>query len=197
METADLAEEWQGLEELRESLRTLLASHCRDESEIDDVIQETYVRAARYRGRLTGVQSLRSWTMRIALNVLADTRRRVQRVRADDEALDRLFSRERDPEETLHEPEIRLDRWVFGLESALSHLARAVEGLRPEDRRVLDSFYRGGQSCRRTSSDCAIPLHLVKVRLFRARRRLLRALRRRFALEEPLPAAPLEGMPLP
>lgn len=195
METADRVQDWQGLEELRGSLRTLLAAHCRDESEIDDVIQETYVRAARYRGRLAGVQSLRSWTMRIALNVLADTRRRVQRLRADDEALEALESREHDPGEVLlQEPEIRLGRWVFGLESALFHLGRAVEGLRPEDRRVLDSFYRGGQSCRRTSSDCAIPLHLVKIRLFRARRRLLRVLRRRFALGGPLP---LEGVPLP
>lgn len=184
METADRVQDWNGLEELREPLRGLLAAHCRDENEIDDVIQETYVRAVRYRPRASGVQSLRSWTMRIALNVLADSRRRSQRLRTEEEVLDQLASSACDPGERLREPLLCAGRWGCGLESALAHLAAALESLRPEDRRLLDSYYRGGESCRRTARDCAIPLHLVKIRLFRARQRLGRVLRRRFALAE-------------
>ena len=58
-----------------------------------------------------------------------------------------------------------------------------IVALRPDDRRVLGSFYGGAGSCRETARECAIPVHLVKVRLYRARKRLTRALRRGLSLE--------------
>lgn len=187
METADRVHIWGGLEELRDPLRFFLSRHCRDESEIDDVIQDTLVRAARYRSNLTETGRLRSWTMRIALNVLSDARRRGRRFCSPATAetqLEALEAREPSPEVYASEPEFRFAGRSVGKEVALEHLARATATLQDDDRRVLASFYGGPQSCRFTARECSIPPHLVKVRLFRARQRLLRAVRRSFARSE-------------
>jgi DNA-directed RNA polymerase specialized sigma24 family protein len=70
---------WSGLEELRPSLQRLLARRCRDAAELDDVVQETLLRAARYRAKLSERERLRGWAMRIAINVLRDRVRRRER----------------------------------------------------------------------------------------------------------------------
>jgi len=181
VEAVVVREEWQGLEELRGVLRGVLSRHCLDESETDDVIQETYLRAARYRSNLTEAKRLRSWTIRIAMNVLADWKRRAQRClpTAPDDACLQVEG-EAGPHEDLEVP-FRLDRWQLEKETALGVLTQALGDLDGADQRVLGSFYRGAQSCRETADECDIPPHLVKVRLFRARQRLLRAIRGRLA----------------
>ncbi len=179
---------WQGLEDLRGALRTVLARHTQDENEVEDVIQETYLRAARYRRRLQDARRLRSWTVRIALNVLSDRKRREHRfvpTDPDDVLLDRevecgAFVQVESP--------VRLGRWEIDRERALDLLSRAMRGLREGDRSVLHSFYGGAQSCRATACECDIPPHLVKVRLFRARQRLSKAIRRELAFEVLIPS---------
>lgn len=177
---------WCGLEELRDVLRCFLSRHCRDPNEIEDVVQETFLRAAHYRANLCDDQRLRSWTMRIALNVLTDRQRRSTRLvpaHSGEILFDGVELHGEDGEdEDEAEPEFRVGRWLVGKEAALSHLGGALASLRQEDRRVLDSYYGGRGSCRETAEECEIPTHLVKVRLFRARQRLVRAIRRRLAL---------------
>jgi len=164
-------------------LRSLLSRHCADPNEVEDVIHETYLRAVRYRSNLSEGGSLKSWATRIALNVLYDRKRRRKRFRsvAEDGALDVAAPPSSDEQD---EPVYRIGRWELEKDAALRAIEQALGGLRADDRRVLDSFYRGAQSCRETASECDIPAHLVKVRLFRARRRLLRTIRRRLALEQ-------------
>lgn len=181
-------EDWSGLEELRSGLRGFLSSHCYDENEIDDVIQETLFRAARYRVRLANGERLRSWAIRISLNVLYDTRRRTARAQGasdSEEILGKAISSDLGPEDCVEEPVFPFERWTLGKEEALAHLGAAVGELREADRQVLGAFYGGGESCRETGVVCCIPAHLVKVRLFRARQRLAAALRRRIALGKP------------
>ena len=172
---------WDGLEEMRDGLRAFLVRHCTDENDIEDVIQETFLRAARYRRRRV-VQCLRPWAMRIALNVLADARRRVVRTQAQtgDEAFD--------PPEIV-EPEPGTDcayrvgeQWLDG-ESARELVLRTLGGMERRDRGLLDSFYGGTSSTALAALECDIPQRLVKVRLYRARQRLLRALRQRVLRE--------------
>jgi DNA-directed RNA polymerase specialized sigma24 family protein len=62
---------------------------------------------------------------------------------------------------------------------ALRELAATVGELPAHDRRVLESYYGGGLCGERTARECGLPRSLVKVRLFRARRRLERLLRPR------------------
>lgn len=183
MKTPLEAHSWQGLADLRGGLRSVLMRRLPDENEVEDVIQETYLRAVRYRGRLQDSRRLRSWTTRIALNVLSDKKRREGRFLATDPA-DQVLERDADGgAPAAQEPALNLGRWELGRERALALLARARTRLRESDRRVLDSFYGGAGSCRATAEECGIPAHLVKVRLFRARRRLSRAMRRELVRE--------------
>ena len=184
METALLPSPWFGLDELRPSLHEYLRRHCRDLSELDDVLQETLLRAARYRGSLSDARNLRGWAQRIALNVLRDRARRVRRhrhVEGSDEGLDSVEGHESIPGEIGEDLQLRVGRLVVDRRVALSELVLAFDELKPADRAVLRSFYQGEQSSAQTAGECDIPLGLVKVRLFRARKRLLRALRRRIA----------------
>lgn len=175
------ASAWEGLEDMRDALQAFLARHCADENDIEDVIQETFLRAARYR-RAHCVQSLRPWAMRIALNVLADVKRRAGRMQGpdpDEEGFDPPA-----PPPTLQEDGgYRVGAlWLDG-ESARELLLRALGGLREQDRGLLDSYYGGELETLVTAHECGIPRPLVKVRLYRARQRLLGALRLR--LKEP------------
>ena len=77
---------------------------------------------------------------------------------------------------------------VFEKAELLDHMGVALDDLRWSDRQVLCSYYGGSPSCSRTARELGIPAALVKVRLFRARRRLLQALRERLQLDpEPAP----------
>lgn len=181
MRTEPNSEAWSGLEDLAQFLRRVVGPRCRDESELDDVVQEACMRAARYRASLADEARLKPWAARIALNVLTD---RVTRSRdhqglgtADDgEALPAP-----EPEESAP-AEYRVGSWLVESEEAMGHLGGALAELRVEDRRLLDAFYREGESCKHVAEVCDLTPQLAKVRLFRARRRLLKLLRQRVAL---------------
>jgi RNA polymerase sigma factor (sigma-70 family) len=188
---------WEGLEGLRPVLRSFLARQCTDENEVDDVVQETYLRAARYRAGLVEPRRLKAWTLRIAANVLMDRRQRASRyvgsfrgpgTPEEDGSPSGATPEPAAPEEE-PEPPLTIGRFEVERADAVGLLRRVLGGLRDDDRRVLDSYYGGSQSCRRTGDECGIPAHLVKVRLFRARQRLCRAMRHRIALEHARPAA--------
>lgn len=176
---------WGGLEELRADLRRYLGQRCRDESEIDDVVQETLLRAARYRERLTEPAKLLPWARRIAANVLCDRvrkERRLDRVRGQEGMLEAVPATASAPGAAADDGgEVRCGSFVLDKHTALEVLAGELGALRSEDRELLVAFYGGAESCREAAETCDVPLSLVKVRLFRARRRLLRAMRRRLA----------------
>lgn len=198
MQTA-LAKDWTGLEDLRPDLRSFLARRCADENELEDVIQETYLRAVRYRTGGRPVRKFRSWILSIARNVLLDRLRRQERFQSLSDQDVELEWRDEGSDEGPDKEFYRLDRWTLDRESAIRHLGEALGYLREADRCVLSSFYGGGENSQATASKCGIPEHLVKIRLFRARRRLSKALRRRLALhfeletDAPAPAFQLTG----
>ena len=174
---------WDGLEDLRAELERRLERQCRDESELQDVLQETLIRAARYRAQLREVGLLVPWAMRIAMNVLRDLRR--QHVRAgvrlgedEEDALDSRVARTL-PEDPLP---YRMGRYEIETDEAAELLASVFPRLRPHDRKVLQAFYAAGERGEKAAELCGIPRRLVKVRVFRARQRLARVLRHRLAL---------------
>ncbi len=187
---------WDGLEELRPALHRYLARRCRDEGEVDDVVQETFLRAARYRGSLAQPQKLQGWALRIALNVLRDQRRREEPALVAEGPEDALGEVAERPDgfpaagtslgalAGADEPDgdLRLGRYLVPREVALRGLRTVLSGLRCDERRMLDAYYAPGGGPDLAARELALPRDLVKVRVFRLRRRLNGMLRRRFAL---------------
>jgi RNA polymerase sigma-70 factor, ECF subfamily len=146
-------------------------------------VQETLLRAARYRRGLTRPERLQPWLLRIASNVLADQARRDRRRRrlgTGEDGLSEAVSGEPPPEELADEPEV----WVGGQAvprcRAILAVRSALERAPEADRIVLAAYYGAGESCRDTAERVRIDPELVKVRLFRARTRLRSALRGAF-----------------
>ena len=182
MELVNTVESWAGLEDLRPVLHLYLARRCRDDSEVDDIVQETLLRAARYRGSLSQPARLRAWVLRIAANCLRDHLRREGRLpRGDsgDDVFDRIEGREDVPGETPDDRQLLLEGEVVEKELALRQVLRAMRRMREDDQLVLDSYYVGERTCSETAEVCELEPDLVKCRLFRARKRLRRTLRRR------------------
>lgn len=189
MESRSASESWSGLAEMRPVVGRFLSRHCRDQSEVEDLAQESLLRASRYRQSLVDAARLRPWLLRIALNVLRDhvrRERRLPRTEVDQDLFELIEGREGVPGESREDLQVQLDGAVVEKPRALVHLCDAKGELRLRDRVVLDSHYEAGRSCRETAFVCEIPHALVKVRLFRARRRLQRVLRTRLRTEEEL-----------
>ncbi len=165
---------WRGLSELEPGLRRLLLLRCPDVNDVDDVIQETYLRAARYRDNVKDPRRLRAWTARIALNVLSDLRRcaqRTQRLPGSDEEGEASLPSSLIQEETVDD--VCVGSEVMASEDALELVESALFDLREADRSLLEYFYRDECNVPECARRLAVPAQLVKVRLYRARRRLL------------------------
>src|SRR2546430_2735466 len=81
------------------ALARFLAGAGALEADVDDLVQETFIRAFRAVGRFRGQCQFRTWLMTIGGNVLKDAARRFQQVRVvplDDDPR----SRDGDPHET-------------------------------------------------------------------------------------------------
>ena len=183
-------EAWVGLEEQRGNLVRFLRHRCRDINEVEDIVQETLLRAARYRKRLERPERLRAWISSIAANVLADRARkesRLQRHFGEEHLLDALPARGSRDCALNEEDDVRCGNWRVDRERALRCLSSELHGLDQNDREILLSFYGGEGGCREVATEYGVTPSIVKVRLFRARNRLLRALARRFSLVEQLP----------
>ena len=196
---------WCGLEDLEPLLRCYVGRRCGNASEVDDIVQETLLRAARYRTSLADPVCLRGWALSIAGNVMRDVARheaRLPRAELQSEAFDRLESREPEPGHVSEDLRVSLGSIGLGKHVALEHIAVAMRGMRGTDRRLLRSYYWGDRDCARAARECGLPLEGAKVRLFRARQRLTRALMRRFlganaarsVYAQPAPAA-MESTP--
>lgn len=180
---------WHGLIDLEPLLRTWLLRRCRDANELDDTVQETMLRAARYRARGHTPRRLEAWVLRIAANVVHDIARRDGRIRCgyDEEvALDDIAS-----PDSVHEcvGDAGAERWQLGTyvvtkDTALSLLDRALAALRGDDRALLRTYYSEARGCEEAAHLCGVPVYRAKMRLFRARRRLSRDLSRRLALAD-------------
>lgn len=175
---------WTGLEDLRPMLETFASRRCHDIIEAEDVVQETLLRAARRRPTLHSPDRLRGWVMRIAANVHRDWLRREGRYIRTESQEEWLHTLEdRDP--ALGDRSFAADCVAEGdheLGEAMRYLPEALTHLRPEDREVLERFYVGRESCKEIAARCSITRSLAKVRVFRARQKLGKLLRRRMTL---------------
>jgi len=175
---------WNGLVEQRQMLVRVLQRRCNDWSIVEDLAQETLLRAARYRPVGIDPSRLPGWLQRIARNVLNDHRRRHHRgprpEPGSEEALESVEGRERPPGDDPY----AADRYQSGQaslcrEEAMQHVLTGLRRLDDPDRQLIAGAYR--EASRREYSLVSPRTQQsakYKGRLFRARRRLQRAVER-------------------
>jgi RNA polymerase sigma-70 factor (ECF subfamily) len=176
---------WKDLDGEIPVLRRFLSTRCRDDFESDDVIQETLLRAARYRRHLHNPEKMRAWILSIARNVLSDRYRRERRLGRSLVTDDALADEVACPSSVPEVQTITVDGVSSTTEEVLSLLDGALEKLKRRDRDVVSNYYGGAMSCRETAESCDLPIDLVKVRLFRARNRLRKYVQTGLSLRSP------------
>jgi RNA polymerase sigma-70 factor (ECF subfamily) len=149
----------------------ILHRYERDIQKVEDLAQETFLKAWRFLDRFDGRAPFHHWLSRIALRVALDHLRRQKRVRAEialsdlgEDALDWLQSPgdEREP--------------AAAQAAELVHTAMA--GLSPEDRQVLTLLELEGRSVKEICGLTGSTSASVRVRAHRARGKLRKILER-------------------
>lgn len=139
-------------------------SILRDEAEVEDVLQEAYVRAFTHLDQFQGRARFSTWLTRIAVHEALHRCKRKSRFTGADEVVDDLESPEAGPEKRAFHGELRqileasIDRVPEGYRTVF--MLRDVEGLSTAD----------------TATCLSIPEETVKTRLHRARQQLRRQL---------------------
>ena len=143
----------------------------RDHQKVEDLAQETFVKAWRFLDRFDGRAPFHHWLSRIALRVALDHLRRQKRVRQEvamtdlgEAALDWLH----DPAEE-NEPSTG---------EAAELLNTAMVELSPEDRQVITLLEIEGRSVKEICSLTGSTNASVRVRAYRARGKLRKILER-------------------
>lgn len=162
-----------------------LQRQCVDAHLAEDLAQETFLRAARSKTRIADLDRPVAWLIRIATNLARDNAEKASRDRllpATGSSLLGLPGSEPIPGEDLVGAFFQVgDRRVSS--SELGALLRRVWRKLPiRDQDVLTSYYFEGKSAREAASPYGTPPALVKVWLFRARRRLEGLLRDRMSI---------------
>jgi RNA polymerase sigma-70 factor, ECF subfamily len=165
-DSASFAEVVQRTEPL---LRRLLGRICGRHADIDDLMQETYLRVWRGFGRFRGESSLTTWVTRIAVNV------------------SRNWARSRRPTLPLGEDA----EWALAPPSEVRDAAlmaayeKALARLSPDQRAVFALHEADSMSYQEIALALGCPVGTVMSRLHRARARMLHELREQ--LEELVP----------
>lgn len=169
---------WDGLSEHIPMLRKELKRRVGNPVEVEDLIQETLLRAARFRHKLRAEACLRGWLRQIARRVLSEHYRRESRrpcEQASLEFFEIMPGREHEPgTRALSEGIVICGQPVFR-HQLIEEVDSALGQMRPQDRVLIARRYgvecvAEGGSPHKTST---------KDHMFRARQRLRRRLRPR------------------
>jgi RNA polymerase sigma-70 factor (ECF subfamily) len=172
--------------ELRGDLVRRIERQCRDVHEAEDVVQEALMRALRSLRERSDEVELRPWLMRVAKSVLYDRARREGRRSAMvcDLAVDETPAPEPEPSEVLEGPDLLvIDGRVVPQRVATRAVQSGLDRLRTSDRELLIDHYHRGLGCSELAARDGVRAEAVKVRLFRARRRLAGVLERTLVAE--------------
>jgi RNA polymerase sigma-70 factor (ECF subfamily) len=145
--------------------------YARRESEVEDLVQEIWLKAFEKLGSFRAQAPFEHWLMRLAVNACYDALRRHQRNR------ELSFSELTEPEEEW------LDRFVSQPEAASEDaeaarllVARVLERLSPPARLVITLQEIEGRSLKEIAQLTGWSVPLVKVRAFRARAQMRKIL---------------------
>lgn len=143
-----------------------------DESDADDLVQETFLRAYRHWNTFERGSDCRSWLSTICRNAFYENRRRESRsTPVDDHELDSLAS-----------ARAHNTAMAGGIDDMFSRIdlgpaiAAAIAGLEPHYRHVVLLVDVDGFSYEEVATVLDVPVGTVRSRLFRGRRRLQESL---------------------
>ncbi|HEX5106937.1 MAG TPA: sigma-70 family RNA polymerase sigma factor [Vicinamibacterales bacterium] len=151
-------------EQTARPLWTYLARMTGDDRLADDLLQETYYRFLRAKAEFSGDDHRRNYLFRIATNLVRDHRRRPASASVGVAA------------EAIEESPDHMDPHTAERAARRIDLTRALETLKPRERSLLWLAYAQGCSHAEIASSLGLRTGSLKALLFRARRRLLRAL---------------------
>ncbi len=147
----------------------ILHRYERDPQRLEDLAQETFIKAWRFLDKFNGRAPFEHWLSKVALRTALDHLRKRKRLQQEmslselgESALDWL----RDPGEGA-----RIEARQAG-----ELLARAMDELSPEDRQVLTLLELEGRSVKEIRELTGFSSVTVRVRAYRARARLKKAL---------------------
>ncbi len=140
-------------------LRGFALNLTRNADDADDLIQDTMVKALRYKNSFREGTNFKGWLYTIMRSIFLNNRKKLKPVYADLGGEDSWMmgsEGSRDVESQLTEKDIRA----------------AIERLRPDLARVMD-LYLQGYRYEEVAEQLGIPLGTVKSRIFHARKQLI------------------------
>jgi RNA polymerase sigma-70 factor (ECF subfamily) len=146
---------------------------------VDDLVQETFVRAMRSLSQFRGDCSFRHWLLRIATSIARDEQRRTRR------SIWKLFTEPDQIEQTLAADVADADRYAD-----LVAVHRALRQLSPRLREVVVLFELEGESLAEIAAQLEVSVNTVASRLRRGRARL-RSLLYRSGYSDQVNAVPM------
>ena len=163
-----------------DEVRRLLVKLLGRSEDVDDVLGEVFVRLWRSAGRYRGDCAPHAWVYRITVSAATDVLRQ-RRSRAEEPLLPEQEAELRAP--AAHGPEATL--FARMREERCAELARAaMDGLPPDERVAVTLHYLEELSYREAAEVLGCPVTTVRMRLVRARRRMLAYLKDRVEYDE-------------
>ena len=150
--------------------------YTRVREDAEDIVQQTFQKAFVHLQKFEGKSSFSTWLTRIAINqalMLLRSRRGLREVLIDDSSGDDEATFARELADAKPDPEAR-----FLQREKTQMLSAAMRQLRPGMRRAIELRELGELSNRDTAAHLGVSIGAVKARVFHARRKLAKALRR-------------------
>jgi RNA polymerase sigma-70 factor (ECF subfamily) len=149
--------------EFHRRLRAFVSRRVRNSGDVEDIVQETFLRIHRHLGEVRGADRLAAWVFQVARSAIVDH-----------------FRRQRPPGEVLREEhEVAATPDAVGSSGSASEfeelaacLAPIIESLPPADREAIDLSEIKGLTQRAASTRVGVTLSGMKSRVQRARRKL-------------------------
>jgi RNA polymerase sigma-70 factor, ECF subfamily len=143
-----------------------------DQSDADDLVQETFLRAYRHWNTFTPGTDAKAWLSTIARHAFVEQRRRAMRsLVADDQELENLAAVHQHDRAKAHDLDDMFSRLDLG-----PAIARAIAALEPHYRDVVTLVDVDDFSYEQVAMALDIPIGTVRSRLYRARRQLQESL---------------------
>jgi RNA polymerase sigma-70 factor, ECF subfamily len=137
-----------------------------DKEAAEDVVSDVFLEVRRHAGRFEGRCRVSTWLLAITRNVALSTMRRRPMEKLDGVEAEAIPDHADDPETAIQNKQ----------QSAI--LAHCLTQLSPVHREVIDLVYYHGRSIEEVAAIIRVPPSTVKTRMFYARNRIARLLRR-------------------